>query len=301
MINRQIIRNKVVQLVYAYYVAGEQKIDVAERELMRSLEYANDLYYHLLNLMCTITHEAALRQEIYVARAIREGATMPSDKFVNNRFIKQLNENEQLQEWRKSRKMNWDEDLDFIRHLLTVIEHSSIVKEYLESEADDYEEDRMLWRKLYKQFIMGNEEVEATLEEESIYWNDDKDIVDTFVIKTIKRFDEQAGAQQELLPDYKDESDIEFAKTLLQSVLLNKEQYLSVMEQEAQNWQLQRMPFMDLVIMQCAIAEMKNFIDIPNQVTINEYLEITKVYSTPKSAAFINGILDNINKKFKLL
>lgn len=169
----------------------------------------------------------------------------------------------------------------------------------MESPTSSYEEDRELWRKLYKNFIFNNEDLDTLLEELSLYWNDDKAIVDTFVLKTIKRFDEEEGEMQKLLPEYKDDEDVEYAHKLIKATIQNADEYRKMMSESSKNWDMSRLAFMDVIIMQTALAEVTTFPQIPLSVTLNEYVEIAKYYSTPKSSSFINGLLDTITKKLK--
>ena len=141
---------------------------------------------------------------------------------------------------------------------------------------------------------MNSEDIEAMLEEKSLYWNDDKDIIDTFVLKTIKRFDPANKANQELLPEYKDMEDREFARKLFRATILNADEYQKYMGRISRNWDFSRLAYMDMVIMQIAIAELVNFPGIPATVTINEYVELSKIYSTPRSGGYVNGMLDAI-------
>jgi N utilization substance protein B len=161
-------------------------------------------------------------------------------------------------------------------------------------EEEKYDVDRELWRKIYRTLIMENPDLDAFFEEKSIYWNDDKEIVDTFVLKTIKRFDPKNSKNQELLPEYKDEEDKDFARKLFRATILNADQYQRYMSETSRNWDFSRLAYMDVVIMQIAIAEMVTFPNIPISVTINEYVELAKAYSTPRSAGYINGMLDSI-------
>ncbi len=294
MVNRELIRAKVVQLVYAYYMSGGKPMDVAMKEVETSLSTANDLYYVLLDLILSITKEEHLRFNLHLQKAIREGEKLPSARFVDNRFARQLEANSQLGKFKETHKYDWNDDIEFVRRLCDLIEQTDIYNDYLTSKDDSYEADREVWRKLYKQIISLNDDLDALLEEKSLYWNDDKDIVDTFIIKTIKHFAPDDGAQAALLPDHKDSSDEEFAQKLFSSAIENKEEFYLYMEQASQNWEISRMPFTDIVIMQIAIAEMVTFPEIPLSVTINEYVELSKAYSTPKSATFINAMLDNI-------
>lgn len=294
MINRELIRIKVVQLVYAYYLNGDKPMDVAEKELLTSLSKAYQMYNYLLDLILAITNEEQLRHDVLVQRAEREGTEAPSSRFAYNRFAVQLSENEQLAEYNETFKLSWREDIEFVRNLCNQIEKSEVYKNYMASDDDSYDADREVWRKLYKMFIEGNDTLDAVLEEKSLYWNDDKEIVDSFVLKTIKRFDPANKAQQELMPEFKDDEDREFAIELFRTSIQNAQEYQDLMQYFSRNWELSRMPFTDIVIMQIALAEMLTFPAIPLSVTINEFVEISKSYSTPRSAGYINGMLDTI-------
>ncbi len=294
MINREIIRIKIVQLTYAYYQNGNKNIDTAEKELIFSLSKAYDLYNQLLALMVAISKEAKRRLEIFEAKAKREGLEKPSPRFAFNRFAIQLEENKQLSEFVSSQKWTWSDEPEYVGKLLEQIEQSQIYKDYMESADDNYETDRELWRKLYRTFIQDNDDLQALLEEQSLYWNDDKEIVDTFVLKTIKRFEEQNGAKQELLPEYDSEEDRDYARKLFRASILNSDEYQHYMSESSRNWDFSRLAYMDVVIMQIAIAEMMTFPSIPVSVTINEFVDIAKLYSTPKSGGYINAMLDAI-------
>ncbi len=294
MVNRELIRAKVVQLIYAYYLSENKSLDVALKEVEVSLSKANDLYFFLLSLIVVITREERIRYNLLCQKAIRESSEFPSIRFADNRFALQLEENIFLQTENEKHKYDWNEDIEFVRRLCDVIEQTEAYQEYLTANEDNYASDREIWRKLYKQIITDNDELNALLEEKSLYWNDDKDIVDTFILKTIKRFDPNNGKKQKLLTDRKDSSEVAFAQRLFCATIKNKEEYQRYVEQASQNWDLGRMPFIDMLIMQIAIAEMIEFEEIPINVTINEYVELSKVYSTPKSATFINAMLDSI-------
>lgn len=215
MINRELIRIKIVQLTYAYYQNGNRNMDNAEKELLFSLSKAYDLYNYLLALIVAVTREARHRVEVGTARAKREGGEIPSSKFADNKFALQLEENKQLCEFVETQKQTWEDNIEFVRKLLDQIEQSQIYQSYMDSEEDSYDDDREIWRKIYKVLIMNNADLDALLEEKSLYWNDDKETVDTFVVKTIKRFDPKNQKNQELLPEYKDIEDKEFAQKAL--------------------------------------------------------------------------------------
>ncbi len=294
MINRELIRIKAVQLTYAYFQNGNNNIDSAEKEMLFSLSKSYHLYNVLLLLIVAITKMARKHVDVAAAKAEREGKDLPSMRFAYNKFAVQLEENAQLHQFVEEQKDVWAERTEFVKNLYLQITKCETYNEFLESKEDDYETHREVWRKLYKQFIQNNEDLEATLEEISLYWNDDKEVVDTFVLKTIKRFNETSGSNQELLPDYTSEEDKEFARKLFRAAILNGEQYQKYMTEASRNWDFSRLAYMDVIIMQLAIAEMLSFPNIPVNVTINEYVELAKLYSTPRSGGYINGMLDTI-------
>lgn len=300
MINRVLIRLKIVQIVYAYYQNGGKNLDTAEKELFFSLSKAYDLYNYLLLLMVEVTKQANKRLNAAKNKLVpTKEELFPNTKFVENRFIAQLEVNKQLLEFSNNQKKTWENEADFVKTLCDKILESDIYKEYMASETSSYEEDRELWRKLYKNIIFNNIELDQVLEDQSLYWNDDKEIVDTFVLKTIKRFDEKNGAKQELLQEFKDEEDQDFARRLFRRTILNADYYRHLISENTKNWDLDRVAFMDVVIMQIALAEILSFPNIPVSVSLNEYVEIAKLYSTPKSGGFINGTLDGIVNSLK--
>ena len=269
-------------------------MDSAEKELLFSLSKAYDLYNYLLELIVAVTQEERNRVEVATKKAEREGQPMPSQKFAYNKFAVQLEENKMLQEFAETQKQSWANSVEFVRGLCNQIEQSQAYAEYMADTDDSYEADREIWRKIYRQLIQENEALDQLLEEQSLYWNDDKEVVDTFVLKTIKRFDPKNKAKQELLPEYKDLEDKDFAIKLFRSTILNADQYQRYMSETSRNWDFSRLAYMDVVIMQIAIAEMLTFPNIPISVTINEYVDLAKLYSTPKSGGYINGMLDSI-------
>lgn len=300
MINRVLIRLKIVQLVYAYYKNGSKNLDAAEKELFFSLSKAYDLYNYLLMLMVAITDYAQKKIDMAKDKLAPTAEELyPNTKFVENKFILQLESNKQLSEFATNQKRSWANERNFVRELYEKITASEIYQEYMSSPDRSYEADRELWRKLYKTFISNNESLDALLEDQSLYWNDDKNIVDTFVLKTIKRFDENNGEDQPLLPEFKDEEDKEFARRLFRRTILNDEYYRNLISGNMRNWNLERVAFMDVVIMQCALSEILSFPNIPINVSLNEYVDIAKYYSTAKSGGFVNGTLDGIVNSLK--
>ena len=300
MINRVLIRLKIVQIIYAYYQNGGKNLDTAEKELFFSLSKAYDLYNYLLLLMVEVTKQANKKLNAAKNKLIpTKEELFPNTKFVENRFIAQLEVNKQLLDFAGNQKKTWENEADFVKSLCEQIMESDIYKEYMASETSSYEEDREVWRKIYKKIIFNNAELDQVLEDQSLYWNDDKEIVDTFVLKTIKRFEEKNGAKQELLPEFKDDEYQDFARRLFRRAILNSDYYRHLISENTKNWDLDRVAFMDVIIMQIALAEVLSFPNIPVSVSLNEYVEIAKLYSTPKSGGFINGTLDGIVNQLK--
>ena len=300
MINRALIRLKIVQIVYAYYQNGGKNLDTAEKELFFSLAKSYDMYNYLLLLMVEIKRQADKKLNAAKSKLLPTAEELyPNRKFVDNRFIAQLEINTQLLQFAETQKKTWDNEPEFIKGLCEKIMDSDIYKEYMAAETSSYEEDREVWRKIYKKIIFNNADLDQVLEDQSLYWNDDKEIVDTFVLKTIKRFEEENGADQPLLPEFKDDEDQDFARRLFRRSILNAEYYRHLISENTRNWDLDRVALMDIIIMQIALAEILSFPNIPISVTFNEYVEIAKLYSTPKSGSFINGTLDGIVKALK--
>ena len=236
MINRELIRIKTVQLTYAYYQNGSKNIDTAEKELVFSLSKAYDLYNYLLALIVGITHEAQRHLEVAQARAKREGTAEPSQKFAYNRFALQLEANHMLNDFLETQKKNWDQEQpEFLKKIYDQITKSEIYQNYMASEEDNYDADREVWRKLYRTLIQNNADLDALLEEQSLYWNDDKEVVDTFVLKTIKRFEEKNQAHQELLPEYASEEDKDYARKLFRATIMNADEYQHYMSDASRN------------------------------------------------------------------
>ncbi len=307
MINRIIIRIKLLQIIYSYYQKESKDLKRAESELMLSFQKSYDLYHYFLLLIPALadTDQKRLdaRKHKYI---VTDKELNPDMKFADNRFAGQLRRNVCLQKFRNEKGCIWtNDDTNFLKSLLDKILQSDIYREYLRSE-DNYESDREFWRKVFREIICRSESVADFLEDINIYWNDDMDTTGTFVLKTIKRFNEQDGDDIELLPMFKSEEDRRYAIDLLHFTILSGPEYSERIDRHIRNWDLERIATMDLYIMQIALAELLNFPSIPVNVTLNEYIDIAKFYSTPKSGTFINGILDAIvgelkkeNKLFK--
>lgn len=298
MINRELIRIKVVQVLYSYLQKGIHNPDVAEKELLLSLDKAYDLYNYLLLLMTELSRMSLQMLEIRESRSkkLNDGIVW-SHKFVDNRFILQLESNRQLRDYCDEQELSWADQENFVRNLYNKVEESDFYKNYMASETSSYEEDREVWRLIYRHLICNNEELNELLEEINVYWNDDKTIVDTFVLKTINRFKEESTSNQPLMPEFKSDADRDFATKLLYRAIVGQEHFNELIGSTTRKWEFQRIALMDRIILCLGLAEITTFPNIPLSVSINEYVDIAKMYSTPKSGKYINATLDAIAKR----
>jgi N utilization substance protein B len=300
MISRRILTIKILQLLYAYYKTSGSSINKAEKELFFSIQKTYDLFHYLLLLIIDIADYALSRIEIAKNKKIPTWEDLhPNTKFVDNKFILQLRNNRQFNEYLKTSKLSWVNYPELIRNLYNNIKESEHYKEYMSNKTRSYEEDKKLISDIYVKDIAVFEPLYQNLEEQSIYWNDEVEFVISIILRTIKSFKE-TGAENNNMPSlFKNEEDIKFAKRLFRKAILNMEEYRKLIKQFAKNWEIERIAFIDILILQTAIAEVIEFTSIPTKVTFNEYLEIAKFYSTNKSSIFINGLLDKIVSHLK--
>jgi len=307
MINRVLIRIKAVQMMYAYYQSGNKDLVKAEKEFFFSLEKAYELYHYLLQLILAVTQYGFQRIDTARNKYLpTDEERHPNTRFIDNRFVAQLAENKALNHFINNAGMSWVNQEAFVKLVYEQLITQDFYLEYMQASEVTYEDDKELWRKVFKRMLLPSEDLAEVLEEQSIYWNDDLEIVITFVMKTIKRFDAAKGTEMELLPMYKDETDKIYASALFRGAILHGEQYRALIEEAAKNWELERLALMDLYILQMALAEILEVEGVPVNVSLNEYIDIAKVYSTQKSGTFVNGILDQVvttlreqNKLFK--
>jgi len=306
MINRILLRIKIVQIVFSFYKSGEKPYEVAEKELFHSIEKSYDLYHYLLLLAVEITRYAGNRIDsgLQKYRPTAEELS-PNMRFVENRFIAQLESCESFSKYVDKKKLSWVDCHEVVRSIFDAIVASPAYTEYMNSQTNDYEADKELWRKIFRNEILNSEALAGALEDQSIYWCAESDFIISFILKTIKRFDEKNGAKQPLLPMYSHDDDKEFTRKLFADTIKHGDENRLLIEEFTKNWELDRIAYMDVVIMMVALTELNDFPTIPINVTLNEYIEIAKQYSTDKSGNFVNGVLDKIvthlKKEGKLL
>lgn len=293
MLNRRHLRIKVLQSLYAYFQSDEADYVKSEKEMMNAIERIYDLYLYLLLTLSEVKSQAERRLEEN-KKKIRptEDELNPSTKFIDNQIIATLENNVNLRTFAEHAKVNWmgDENQEIFRKMFLQIRDSETYFEFMNNDESGLEEDRAFALALFKTEIANFPALYNFFEEKSIHWMDDIDLACTMVMKTIKSAD---GKTCEILPLYKDKEDeVFFVKELLRRTIQMNKETEQLIDELTSNWELDRIAKMDVILMKMAITELQIFNNIPTKVTLNEYIEISKFYSTPKSNGFINGILD---------
>lgn len=298
MINRVLIRIKVVQMAYSYLLMkNDMKISEALKTLSQSMDKSYELYHYLLLLPIALTNLQEQRLDNAKNKYLPEEEDLhPNTKFVDNLFVAKLRNNEMLNEYLKSLPLSWD-DKDsevYLRLALDKILNSDIYKEYMANPEQTLASDSEFWRDVLRKIVFVDDNLSDVLESKSVYWNDDLETIGTFVLKSVKRLGEDG--YEDLLPQYKDAEDQEFGKKLFMCAVQNQDKYMDLIKQfvNKESWDIDRLAFMDVVILLVALAEVENVPSVPTKVTLNEYIEIAKYYSTQKSGLFVNGILNAI-------
>jgi N utilization substance protein B len=300
MISRRQLRIKALQSLYAYYTTGSEDMKRSENELHFNIEKAYELYHYLLLLIIDVMIYADSRIEIARNKRIPTPEDLhPNMRFINNRLINQLRNNRQLLRFVEQHKLNWANHPELIKEVYSRLMESEEYEAYMKGEEPGYLEDKRLVTFIYTHIIYTSERLDSILEEQSIYWNDDLEFITSMIVKTFKKFKEEDGPDKLLMDLYKNKEDTDYVVRLFRQTILHRDEYVEYIKQNTRNWDLDRIAFMDILIMQIAIAELIAFQSIPTKVTLNEYLEISKFYSTNKSNVFINGVLDKVLMQLK--
>ena len=294
MLSRRVLRTKVVKAVYAHTQCEGLTPVASEKNLVLSIDRAYDLYFHLLALVPEIAEYAAERIRIGENKKLPTYDDLhPNRKFVENKVIARLNEDENLQAELKARKLSWANHRDLIVALYNALIRQPFYQKYMLSEERSFREDAQLVSDIYMTMLEEFEPLDRVLEEQSILWNDDLGFLLTMVSRTILSMREHHEAIK-LMPQFKSEEDLDYAKSLLRNAIAGFERISLLLDNSMQNWDIERVALMDQIILVTAIAEAENFPSIPVRVTMNEYIDIAKCYSTDSSGSFINGLLDKI-------
>ncbi len=283
-------------MLYSYFLTQEDKSFVdAKKELKKSLELAYELYNYIFVLMVELTDLQDRRLDAAKNKYLpTEEDLHPNMKFVDNLCIKRLRNSMSYVEYQKENKLTWHDDDIFLKLLLDKVLKSDVYAAYMAKPGNDFVEDCELWRDLLKRVILVDDDFVDQLESKSVYWNDDLETIGTFVIKTIKRFETEGD--KAFMPMYKDEEDSLFGEQLFTKTVQGRERCDNLINKfiVTENWDADRVALMDRVVMDVAITEIINYPAIPTRVSLNEYIEIAKYYSTPRSGQFVNGILNSI-------
>ncbi|WP_298487717.1 transcription antitermination factor NusB [uncultured Maribacter sp.] len=302
MLTRRHIRVKVMQSIYALIQSKDDSLEKQKKFLDVSIENMYSLYLLLLSLLIEV-HQMAdnqlkLSSKKYIATA---GDDLPfKEKFVANKLLLQLVNNEQLKEELEIRKLNnWYLNEEYVKLIYKSILESDMYLKYMHTKDNSYDKDKELIVDLFKEIIAPNEKIYDYFEDDKLTWVDDIPIVNTYLLKHLKKVKENSRDAFFLPSLIKDEEDMQYAQKLLSKTLLTNDDLEKEIEGKTPNWDKDRIAGIDAILMKMAICELLNFPSIPEKVTINEYLEIAKEYSTPKSSIFINGILDKLVKEYK--
>ena len=311
MINRTIVRTRVIQTLFAYYQSGDTGIVHPTKVLTRGFEDTYSLYIILLAFVNELTNYAQDQIAENASRARAIHATYhPNRRFVENRFAQQLFENRTLRRITEEEHLSWEAGQSALENIFRQLVTQPFYKQYMSEPERSYESDKLVWRKIFSELLPDNEYLESALDELELAldkqnWTVDVDVVLSYIVKTIKRFREENGADQELLPMFESEDERQFAQALLEEAIAHHDEALELIHSHLKNWDADRIAFMDTIILQTALAEIMNFPNIAIEVSLNEYIELAKTYSGDKSYLFVNGILNEIlrdlNRENKLL
>jgi len=311
MLSRRYLRIKVLQSIYAFIQSNNDRIDVGERQLLTNLNKIFELYIHQISLLLAIVNFAKQRLEESKKKYFpTENDINPNRKFVDNRFITQIGENREFLQKEDSLRISWKSEEELIRRIYSIIRQSNEFIEYMNSPDESYKADKEIIVKIFMNCIAESESLQYYFEEKNINWVVDYPTSIMMLIKTINSFkesDDEFKALPKLFKseESKDNEDVDFITRLFRKSILNREEFSKMISEKVKNWEIERLAIMDIIILVMAMTEMIEFPSIPIKVTFNEYIDISKNYSTPKSKVFINGMLDKLfvdlkeNKRIK--
>lgn len=297
MLNRRYLRIKVFQQLYSFFISPGADKNRTELELFKSLEKIYDLYLSLLFLLIELNNQAKEHFEKSKTKFISSpDEIIYKTRFIDNRVIKCLSVNTRFKQYLENKNITWHNENDLPAKIFKTIRQSPEYAEYMNSAEDNFEKDRKFLARVYKKYIFNSEALHYHFEEKNIHWEEDITLANISTVKTLENIPELAGEEDSLLlPLYKDEAeDSEFARKLFRATIKNDEEFKNMISAKAANWELERIAVADMILMKMALCELLEFENIPVKVTLNEYIEVSKDYSTPQSKTFINGILDKL-------
>jgi transcription antitermination protein NusB len=298
MLNRRHLRVKVLQSLYAFFQSGNDSLAAGEKELLFGIEKIYDLYLYQFLLLSEILHQAQRQLEENRSKRLPSNQDLhPNPRFVDNACLNLIASDAGLQARCKSRGISWNNDQEVVRKLLAHIRQQAYFMEYMEQTPGSFGDDAAFVLKMIKKDVMHFELLHHFYEEKSIYWLDDWELVNKMMIKTLLHTENQDGPLP-LMDLFKEEEDRAFAIELFRLTIINHADLDMIIAAKTQNWDIERIALMDVIIMKMALTEILKFPVIPIKVSLNEYIELSKMYSTPKSKIFINGVLDKVVAEF---
>ena len=295
MLSRRLLRIKVLKALYAHFKSEGDSLVTSEKNLLFGIDKTYQLYHLMLYLIVNVQRYAEHRIELGRKKHLPTAEERnPNLKFVNNRVIAQIANSDKLLDYLATSKMGWENSPELIKKIYNNLIEKDFYKSYMANGKNDYADDLNFLTAFYTHELEDCEALEEMLEEQSIYWvADDLGFALVMAVRTLQKM--RAGrADIPLLPKFRQDDDRQFVVELFRNALINNEEYFSYIDTYTQNWDLDRIAYMDRIIMLTTIAELVHFPTIPIKVTLDEYIEIAKYYSTPASSTFINGVLDKI-------
>lgn len=296
MLNRRHLRVKVVQTLYAYSLTEDKDIKTFEKALLKNVDEVYEMYIWTLNLLDEVSDYVLIDAEGRANKFLpTEKDLSLTTKLSTNTFIESLRQNPQYAEGVKKYKISWSFDPEIVRTVFLQLKDSEAYLEYLQQEDRSIGTEKDIIKHIFKKIILKSPVIEQVFEEKFINWPVDKEVLQALIAKTFKNFsseDPRRNKLAEITQNWNDDSD--YIVELLGKTIRNTNEYQKLISDKTKNWESDRIALMDTLLMRMAICELVNFPSIPVKVTINEYIEISKVFSTLKSNTFINGILDKI-------
>lgn len=300
MLSRRQLRMKVLQALYGFFKSDSDRMDLGEKQLFVSVNKLYELCFWQLAAIIEISEFAKVRLEESKLKHFPSAEDLnPNTKFVDNSFVKMLSENDSFQRKVAAYKVLWGDEKELIRKLYVRVKESKEYSAYMDSGIQSFEEDQEFIIKIFKKQISKHDTLRHYYEDLSIYWSDDYHSATSIVVKIINSFTQESDKFHSLPTIFKDESDEfcedkDFLKQLYCKSILNSDKYEKLITDKTVNWEFDRIASMDIIILKMALAELFEFPSIPIKVTLNEYIELAKYFSTPKSSIFVNGILDKL-------
>ena len=294
MISRRLLRIKALKALYAHLKSESDSLMASEKTLKASIDKTYDLYFQMLSLIVEVARYADERQQAAMQKKLPTYEDLnPNRKFVENSVVHLIANSDSINDYLASHKLSWARYPELIKALYLQLEQSEYYKKYMTSQERSFREDLALVTDFYTNELESSEMLEEVLDEQSILWNDDLGFALIMVTRTLSNM-RPSHNEVKVLPKFKSEDDLDFAMELFEKAAINYDSNLEIIEQFTRNWDIERIAFMDNVIMVTAVAELTSFPSIPVKVTLDEYIEIAKFYSTASSSTFINGVLDKV-------